>query len=108
MLTFPLFQSDPNRSKSFPEGSTVVLLRDYIQASHNLTLKFSQNDCCFVTECGLSEYVYDEKRKRFQKIDGGPEWCGVDLSDGEYDPPLSCCVKAEDLRELTKEEYDQI
>lgn len=98
MLKFPIFQSDPNRSKSFPEGNAVVLLRDYSQASHNFTRKYIQNELCFVTECGISEYVYDERRQRDQKVDGGPEWCSVELADGLEDLPLCCFVKAEDLK----------
>lgn len=107
MLKIPIFLSKPNRSKSFSQGATVVLLRDYTQALHIFTGKFSQNEICVVAECGLSEYLKDERTKRFQQIEGGPEWCQIELCDGTEDPPQSCCVKAEDLREFTDAEYDQ-
>jgi len=104
MCNSPIFRPDPERRPSFLEGSVVILTKDYTRASHNFTGNFEKDEVCKVDKCGLSLYNYTDDGK-YRKSIGGVEWCSVEIC-GMDEEPDECCVKAEDLRELTDVEFE--
>ncbi len=106
-LNLPLYQPDLKRNPSFPEGLLVILTRDYRGASYHFTTRFDEDEVCRVAKCSLSWYAYDKRYPKHRFPFGGVEWRSVEIC-GMDDEPDECCVKAEQLIELTDEEFENL